>query len=152
MLSEKAFKRLPEDAGGAAAPRQVRFATTEIRKVPGDDPVALPAFDLRRIDAALLVRHLGSICEREGVAVEPEALAMIARAAGARPRDSLSLLDQAIAHGAGRIDAGTVRGMLASPTGRASSTCFDRVVRGDVEGAMRELRDQTIPEPIRRSC
>ena len=44
--------------------------------------------------------------------IEPEALAMIARAAEGSARDSLSLLDQAIAHGAGRIDAETVRGML----------------------------------------
>lgn len=67
---------------------------------------------------------------------------MIARAAEGSARDSLSLLDQAIAHGAGRIDADTVRGMLGLADRARVVDLFDLVVRGDIAGALKELRDQ----------
>ena len=76
------------------------FATTEIDKVPVTVRSRCQRFDLRRIDAGLLAEHLREICEAEGVAIEPDALAMIARAAEGSARDALSLLDQAIAYGA----------------------------------------------------
>ena len=75
------------------------FATTEIEKVPITVRSRCIRFDLKRIDAGLMVAHLQKICEAEGVTAEPEALTIIARVAGGSVRDALSLLDQAIAHG-----------------------------------------------------
>src|SRR5262249_58391349 len=77
------------------------FATTEIRKVPVTVLSRCQRFDLRRVDAAVLVKHLEGIATKEKVEIEPAALALIARAAEGSVRDSLSLLDQAIAHSAG---------------------------------------------------
>ena len=57
-------------------------------------------FDLRRVDAALLVAHLQGIAGKEEITAEAEALALIARAAEGSVRDALSLFDQAIAHAA----------------------------------------------------
>src|SRR5690606_22871011 len=88
------------------------FATTEIRKVPVTVLSRCQRFDLRRVDAATLVKHLGGIAEKEHVGVETEALALIARAAEGSVRDALSLLDQAIAHAAGEVQAQDVRNML----------------------------------------
>ena len=58
-------------------------------------------FDLRRIPAEKLAAHFAEVAEAEGVEVEAEALALIARAAEGSARDGLSILDQAIAHGDG---------------------------------------------------
>ncbi len=142
MLSEKAFNAFLKTLEEPPPHAKFVFATTEIRKVPVTILSRCQRFDLRRIDASLLVAHLGGICRREGVTIEPEALSMIARAAEGSARDSLSLLDQAIAHGAGRIDAETVRGMLGLADRARVVDLFDLVVRGDVAGALKELRDQ----------
>ncbi|MHB2166655.1 DNA polymerase III subunit gamma/tau [Alsobacter sp. R-9] len=142
MLSEKAFNAFLKTLEEPPPHAKFIFATTEIRKVPVTILSRCQRFDLRRIDAPLLVAHLGRICEREGVSIEPEALAMIARAAEGSARDSLSLLDQAIAHGAGRIDAETVRTMLGLADRGRVIDLFDAVIRGDVARAMAELRDQ----------
>jgi len=69
-------------------------------------------FDLRRVDVPELSRHLGSIATQEGATADADALAMIARAAEGSVRDGLSILDQAIAMGAGRVEAVSVRAML----------------------------------------
>lgn len=74
------------------------FATTEIRKVPITVLSRCQRFDLRRISASDLVGLFSTILNKEAVSFEPEALAMVARAAEGSARDGLSLLDQAIAH------------------------------------------------------
>ena len=84
-------------------------------------------FDLRRVDAALLVKHLEGIAAKEKIEAEPAALALIARAAEGSVRDSLSLFDQAIAHAAGtRCAPKTCGRCSASPTACASSICSRR--------------------------
>ena len=82
-------------------PPHVKFimATTEIQKVPVTVLSRCQRFDLRRLDAGLLVQHLSNVCERESVSAEDEALRMIARAADGSARDSLSLLDRVMAAG-----------------------------------------------------
>ncbi|HVL73761.1 MAG TPA: DNA polymerase III subunit gamma/tau, partial [Beijerinckiaceae bacterium] len=89
-----------------------------------------------------LVGHLARICGLEGVEAEPEALAAIARAAEGSVRDSLSLLDQAIAHGAGRVAAATVRDMLGLADRTQVIGLFEAVMRGDVPAAFSALRAQ----------
>jgi DNA polymerase-3 subunit gamma/tau len=69
-------------------------------------------FDLRRVESAELARHLARIAGLEGTTAEPEALALIARAAEGSVRDGLSILDQAISMSGGTVDAGSVRAML----------------------------------------
>src|SRR3546814_11746865 len=106
------------------------FATTEIRKVPITVLSRCQRFDLRRISAADLVHLFSTIAGKEGIAAEPEALSMIARAAEGSARDGLSLLDQAIAHGRGRVEAETVRGMLGLAELDRIVDLFETVVRG----------------------
>src|SRR5271156_138889 len=89
------------------------FATTEIEKVPVTVRSRCIRFDLKRIETGVLMRHLEKICAAEGVAAEPNALALVARVAEGSVRDALSLLDQGIAHGsAGRVEAADIRAML----------------------------------------
>ena len=129
------------------------FATTEIRKVPMTVLSRCQRFDLRRVDAGVLVKHLAGHRGQGSIEVEPEALALIARAAEGSVRDSLSLLDQAIAHA-----AGPVRGRArAADAGARRPRAGDRPVRGvDARrhrgGAHGAARRNTTPAPIRRSC
>ncbi len=118
------------------------FATTEIRKVPVTVLSRCQRFDLRRVEAGLIVKHLDQICAKESIAAEPEALAMIARAAEGSVRDSLSLLDQAIAHAAGGVRAEDVRQMLGLADRARVIDLFEAIMRGDVAAALKELRDQ----------
>src|SRR5262249_23416942 len=112
MLSGAAFNALLKTLEEPPPHAKFVFATTEIRKVPITVLSRCQRFDLRRIDAGLLVQHLQGIAAKEAITAEPEALALIARAAEGSVRDALSLLDQAIAHAAGPVRAEDVRQML----------------------------------------
>ncbi|GGC79898.1 DNA polymerase III subunit gamma/tau [Chelatococcus reniformis] len=118
------------------------FATTEIRKVPVTILSRCQRFDLRRVGADVLVAHLAAICRQEEVTADDGALALIARAAEGSVRDSLSLLDQAIAHGAGDVSAETVRAMLGLADRGRIIDLFEAVMRGDLPAALAELADQ----------
>jgi DNA polymerase-3 subunit gamma/tau len=142
MLSTQAFNGLLKTLEEPPPHVKFIFATTEIRKVPITVLSRCQRFDLRRIDAGALVSHLASIAEREGIEVDAEALAMIARAAEGSARDSLSILDQAIAHASGKVDAATVRAMLGLADRARIIDLFENVMKGDVASALRELRNQ----------
>ena len=142
MLSKAAFNGLLKTLEEPPEHVKFLFATTEIDKVPVTVRSRCQRFDLRRIESPVLVAHLASICEREGVAIAPEALALIARAAEGSVRDALSLLDQAIAHGAsgGRIDEEAVRGMLGLADRARVIDLFEQVMKGDVATALDGLK------------
>jgi DNA polymerase-3 subunit gamma/tau len=142
MLSEKAFNAFLKTLEEPPPHAKFIFATTEIRKVPVTILSRCQRFDLRRIEADKLVGHLGRICGAEGVQADQEALAAIARAAEGSARDSLSLLDQAIAHGAGMVTPDTVRDMLGLADRTQVIDLFEAVMRGDVPAAFAGLRSQ----------
>ncbi|MEL6265354.1 MAG: hypothetical protein AAFR52_06855, partial [Pseudomonadota bacterium] len=120
------------------------FATTEIRKVPVTVLSRCQRFDLRRIEPAVMLRHLSGICTAEGVSVEDEALGLVTRASEGSVRDALSLLDQAIALGSGGevIGAGAVRSMLGLADRGRVFDLFETVMAGDAAGALAELARQ----------
>ena len=112
MLSKSAFNALLKTLEEPPPHVKFIFATTEIRKVPVTILSRCQRFDLRRLDAALLMQHYGKIAKLENVEAEDEALRMIARAAEGSVRDGLSLLDQAIAYGDGHVKSTDVMNML----------------------------------------
>src|SRR4249920_2673874 len=142
MLSGAAFNALLKTLEEPPPHAKFIFATTEIRKVPVTVLSRCQRFDLRRVDAAVLVKHLESIAAKEKVEIEPAALALIARAAEGSVRDSLSLLDQAIAHAAGPVRAEDVRQMLGLADRVRVVDLFEALMKGDVAAALKELRDQ----------
>ncbi|ODN70526.1 DNA polymerase III subunit tau [Methylobrevis pamukkalensis] len=142
MLSTAAFNALLKTLEEPPEHVKFIFATTEIRKVPITVLSRCQRFDLRRVDAGLLVGHLRRIAAAEKVAIDDEALALIARAGEGSVRDCLTILDQAIAHGAGAVDAETLRAMLGLADRARIIDLFEMVMKGDVAGAMRELADQ----------
>jgi DNA polymerase-3 subunit gamma/tau len=142
MLSSAAFNALLKTLEEPPAHAKFVFATTEIRKVPITVLSRCQRFDLRRVDAALLVQHLQGIAAKEEITADPEALALIARAAEGSVRDALSLFDQAIAHAAGPVRAEDVRQMLGLADRSRIIDLFEALMRADLSRALRELRDQ----------
>src|SRR5436309_2660882 len=142
MLSPQAFNALLKTLEEPPPHAKFVFATTETRKVPVTVLSRCQRFDLRRIDADLLVKHLAGTAAKEAIAAEPEALALIARASEGSVRDALSLFDQAIAHAAGPVRAEDVRQMLGLADRARTIDLFEAVMRGDLAAALGELRDQ----------
>ncbi len=142
MLSNQAFNGLLKTLEEPPPHVKFIFATTEIRKVPITVLSRCQRFDLRRVDAGVLVSHLEKIAGLEEIKVEDSALSMIARAAEGSVRDALSILDQAIAHGEAGVTGEEVRSMLGlSDRGRVVDL-FELLLKGDVANALHEFRAQ----------
>jgi DNA polymerase-3 subunit gamma/tau len=112
MLSRNAFNALLKTLEEPPDHVKFVFATTEIRKVPITVLSRCQRFDLRRIGIDDLIGLFTSICAKEGIAAEDEALRLVARAADGSARDGLSLLDQAMALATGPIAPALVQEML----------------------------------------
>ncbi|WP_439273086.1 DNA polymerase III subunit gamma/tau [Pseudochrobactrum sp. HB0163] len=142
MLSNQAFNGLLKTLEEPPPHVKFIFATTEIRKVPVTVLSRCQRFDLRRIESGTLTGLLRKITGLENVQADEAALAMIARAGEGSARDSLSILDQAIAHGNGKVDSQTVREMLGLADRARIIDLFEMLMRGDVAAALNEFRAQ----------
>jgi DNA polymerase III subunit gamma/tau len=146
MLSKNAFNALLKTLEEPPPHVKFLFATTEIQKVPVTVLSRCQRFDLRRIPADTLARHFAEIAKAEGIAAEPEALALIARAAEGSARDGLSILDQAIAHadmeGDGTVTADQLRAMLGLSDRGAIRRLFGLILSADAPGALAMLDEQ----------
>ncbi|MGL4314125.1 MAG: DNA polymerase III subunit gamma/tau [Sphingomonas sp.] len=145
MLSKNAFNALLKTLEEPPAHVKFLFATTEVNKVPVTVLSRCQRFDLRRIPADKLGAHFAAVAEAEGVEADPEALALIARAAEGSARDGLSMLDQAIAHAdmaGGRVEAEAVRDMLGLSDRGAMRELMGLLLAGDAAGALALLRRQ----------
>ncbi|MGD1868509.1 MAG: DNA polymerase III subunit gamma/tau [Neomegalonema sp.] len=140
MLSKAAFNGLLKTLEEPPAHVKFILATTDIHKVPVTVLSRCMRFDLRRVEAEQLTAHLKGICDNEGVNVSIEALNLIARASEGSVRDSLSLLDQAISHGAGQVDDATARDMLGLSEHGRILDLFEHVMRGRTSEALTTLR------------
>ena len=100
MLSGSAFNALLKTLEEPPAHVKFIFATTEIRKVPVTVLSRCQRFDLKRIEPEVMMAHLAKVADLEGAKLAPDAFALITRAAEGSVRDAMSLMDQAIAHGA----------------------------------------------------
>jgi len=142
MLSKNAFNALLKTLEEPPPHVKFLFATTEVNKVPVTVLSRCQRFDLRRIPAERLAAHFEAVAKAEGAEIEPEALALIARAAEGSARDGLSILDQAIAHGSGAVTAEQVRSMLGLADRGAIRRLLGLLLEGDAAGALEALQDQ----------
>ena len=142
MLSNHSFNALLKTLEEPPPHVKFIFATTEIAKVPVTILSRCQRFDLRRIPAERLAAHFAEVADKEGVDAEPEALALIARAAEGSARDGLSILDQAIAHGAGGVTADQVRAMLGLSDRGAVRRLLGRLLAGEAREALSAVREQ----------
>lgn len=142
MLSTSAFNALLKTLEEPPPHVKFLFATTEIRKVPVTVLSRCQRFDLRRIEPEVMIAHLQQVAAKEGAQIADDALALITRAAEGSVRDAMSLLDQAIAHGAGETTATQVRAMLGLADRGRVLDLFEAIMRGDAAGALSELGGQ----------
>src|SRR6476661_4113049 len=139
MLSKNAFNALLKTLEEPPEHVKFLFATTEVNKVPVTVLSRTQRFDLRRIPAEKLAAHFSEVSKAEGVEVDTEALGMIARAAEGSARDGLSILDQAIAHGAGTVTAEQVRDMLGLADRGRIRRLLQLILSGDASASLAEL-------------
>jgi DNA polymerase-3 subunit gamma/tau len=139
MLSKAAFNGLLKTLEEPPPHVKFIFATTEIRKVPVTVLSRCQRFDLRRVDAALLTKHFAHIVKAEGQKAEAEALSLIARAAEGSVRDGLSILDQALAHGGGKLKAADVLAMLGLADRGRIYDLLDAILSGSPKAALELL-------------
>jgi DNA polymerase-3 subunit gamma/tau len=142
MLTVNAFNALLKTLEEPPAHVKFIFATTEIRKVPVTVLSRCQRFDLKRIEPEVMMAHLARVAELEGAKLAPDALALITRAAEGSVRDAMSLMDQAIAHGAGETTGDQVRAMLGLADRGRTLDLFDLVMKGDAAAALAELAAQ----------
>ncbi|MBS1139591.1 MAG: ATPase, central region [Proteobacteria bacterium] len=114
MLSNSAFNAMLKTL--EEPPEHVKFilATTDPQKIPVTVLSRCLQFNLKQMPALAITGHLGQILQAEGIPFDHPALALVARSAAGSMRDALSLLDQAIAHGAGKVEESQVRSMLGT--------------------------------------
>ncbi|MGH7099932.1 MAG: DNA polymerase III subunit gamma/tau, partial [Stellaceae bacterium] len=139
MLSRQAFSALLKTLEEPPPDVKFVFATTEVHKVPVTVLSRCQRFALRRVPLDLLVSHYGAIAAREGIAIEPAALALLARAADGSVRDGLSLLDQAIVLGGERVTEGAVREMLGIADRGQVFALFESALRGETAAALARM-------------
>jgi len=119
-------------------PEHVKFilATTDPQKIPVTVLSRCLQFNLKQMSPGAIVDHLAHVLAEEGVEFERAALTHLARAADGSMRDALSLLEQAIAHGAGKLEEEGVSRMLGTVGDDHLFSVLDALLVNDVEAML----------------
>jgi DNA polymerase-3 subunit gamma/tau len=147
MLSKPAFNSMLKTLEEPPAHIKFILATTDPQKIPVTVLSRCLQFNLKLMPRGAIVSHLSRVLGDEKIQFEPEALPPIAHAAAGSMRDALSLLDQAIAHGAGRLSASNVREMLGAVDETYLLRLLDAVAGGDGPAVMSvadELQERSL--------
>lgn len=142
MLSKGAFNALLKTLEEPPAHVKFIFATTEIRKVPVTILSRCQRFDLERLNIETLLTLFHKILKEEGVEADDEALTAIAKAADGSARDGLSMLDQAIVLGGGKVKFETVTEMIGLADRTKTLALFEKLLKGDVQSVLQNVEDQ----------
>lgn len=141
MLSKSAFNALLKTLEEPPAHVKFIFATTEIRKVPVTVLSRCQRFDLQRLSIEDLLKLFNKIIAAEDLKADDEALHMIATAADGSARDGLSLLDQAISLGGGKVRIDIVKEMLGMADRGQTFELFNQMVGGDMQALLGKLQE-----------
>src|SRR6266436_5523771 len=141
MLSTAAFNALLKTLEEPPEHVKFMFATTDPEKVLPTILSRCQRFDLRRIPAALIAKHLAEIAEKEKVKIDQAALYAIARGAEGAMRDAESTLDQLISFCGEEIEESDVLSMFGLAAQKQLLDLSQAVLAGEVEKSLRELND-----------
>jgi DNA polymerase III subunit gamma/tau len=136
MLTTHAFNAMLKTL--EEPPEYLKFvlATTDPQKIPPTVLSRCLQFNLRPMAPATVQAHLQRVLDAEDVDAEAAALRLISRAAHGSMRDALSLADQAIAHGAGRLEEAGVRQMLGAVDRSHALRLVEALARRDGAGVV----------------
>jgi len=131
MLSKPAFNSMLKTL--EEPPEHVKFvlATTDPQRIPITVLSRCLQFNLKQLPVPLIRERVARVLEAEAIAFDPEAVELIARAAQGSMRDALSLLDQAIAYGGGKVDDQVTRSMLGAVDGEFVLRLLEALLAGD---------------------
>lgn len=141
MLTKNAFNALLKTLEEPPAHVKFIFATTEIRKVPVTVLSRCQRFDLQRLKIDDLMKLFNKIVAAENLKADDEALHMIASAADGSARDGLSLLDQAISLGSGKVRTDIVKEMLGMADRGQAFEIFEKLLSGDMPELVKKLQE-----------
>ncbi|MBQ8436250.1 MAG: DNA polymerase III subunit gamma/tau [Alphaproteobacteria bacterium] len=142
MLSKNAFNALLKTLEEPPSHVKFIFATTEIRKVPITVLSRCQRFDLQRLSIENLTALFTRILEKEQISAEAEALQIIAKAADGSARDGLSMLDQAISLGAGKVETDIVKNMIGLADRNQTFELFEYLVSGQTDKLLANAQEQ----------
>ena len=142
MLSKNAFNALLKTLEEPPSHVKFIFATTEIRKVPITVLSRCQRFDLQRLSIENLTALFTRILEKEQISAETEALQIIAKAADGSARDGLSMLDQAISLGAGKVETDIVKNMIGLADRNQTFELFEYLVSGQTDKLLANSQEQ----------
>jgi DNA polymerase III subunit gamma/tau len=148
MLSGHSFNALLKSIEEPPPHVKFLFATTDPQKLPVTVVSRCLQFHLKRLPPTLIVERLTTILAAEGIEAEAAALPLLARAADGSLRDALSLLDQALVYGAGRILETDVRAMLGTIDRGHVARIAECLADGDGAGLVATLKalDEQAPD------
>ena len=139
MLSKSAFNAMLKTLEEPPGHVEFILATTDPQKLPITVLSRCLQFNLKNLAPALLATHLAHILETEKIPFEPAALDLLGRAGEGSARDALSLLDQAIAYGAGEVKADQVATMLGVLDQTYLFSMLQQLVNGDAKALLAEI-------------
>jgi len=143
MLSKAAFNGLLKTLEEPPTHVKFIFATTEVQKIPLTILSRCQRFDLKRFDHDMIKLLINNVCEKEMISIEDPIIDLIAKASGGSARDSLSLLDQAIAlSNDGNISEEKIRQMLGLSDQSRIIDLYEFISNTEVEKALTEAKDQ----------
>lgn len=141
MLSRHSFNALLKTLEEPPAHVKFLLATTDPQKLPVTILSRCLQFHLRALDPDQIRQQLEHVLTQEGIAHEPRALQLLARAADGSLRDALSLTDQAIASGDGQVTSQAVGAMLGTLDDDQALSLIEALVAADGERVMQQIND-----------
>jgi DNA polymerase-3 subunit gamma/tau len=141
MLSTNAFNALLKILEEPPEHVLFLFSTTNPEKLPATILSRCQRFDFRAVPTERIAEHLANICKQEKVKADAEALLAIAREGRGSVRDALTLLDQAIAVGGGKVTIEAVRDSVGAVSGDQMLALLAACADGDAGGALRKFSD-----------
>jgi DNA polymerase-3 subunit gamma/tau len=140
MLSKHSFNALLKTLEEPPSHVKFLFATTDPQKVPATVLSRCLQFNLKRMSIDTIQKHLNFLLQEESVESNQTALKQIAQAADGSMRDALSLLDQAIVYGAGKVEENTVREMLGGVAHEPLLVVLEAVINASGEQVLEAVK------------
>lgn len=141
MLTPPAFNALLKTLEEPPEHVLFLFSTTEPERLPATILSRCQRFNFRAVPTERIAEHLANICKQEKVKADAEALLAIAREGRGSVRDALTLLDQAIAVGGGKVTIEAVRDSVGAVSGDQVLALLESCADGDAGGALRKFSD-----------